>query len=137
MQLCIMHLSLLFNCNCSCKVRKNHVYREEKRHGSAPSSKESWNNSVTGNGMCIFMWFSSLFFSQVSAWCCMDYNTEKREKASLFLPVKICEVSLTWMSRTRNIFNMDHLLIGLVYIVLTSLKGKPFIEQLANDRPET
>jgi hypothetical protein len=22
----------------------------------------------------------------------MDYNTEKREKASLFLPVKICEV---------------------------------------------
>jgi hypothetical protein len=41
------------------------------------------------------------------------------------------------MSRTRNNFNMDHLLIGLVYIVLTSLKGKLFIEQLANDRPET
>jgi hypothetical protein len=49
----------------------------------------------------------------------MDYNTEKREKASLFLPVKICEggyasktTPLRRMSRTRNNFNMDHLYIS-------------------------
>jgi len=95
---------------------------------------------------CVFSCDFLLFFSVKCLHDVVWIITQRREKKLLF---SCLSRSVKWggyaskttplrrMSRTRNNFNMDHLLIGLVYIVLTSLKGKLFIEQLANDRPET